>query len=169
MRTPIRLIRAVCMGSLRCGLCAREPTMRRILIVALIVTFATVHARADNVPGVTAADRAEIERVISMQIEAFRRHDGDTAFSFASPAIREMFGDTPHFMAMVRRGYQPVYRPRSFAFDGLVQMDGRIVQRVEVIGPDGTGALALYTMERELDGSWKIAGCELTESERVGA
>jgi hypothetical protein len=31
-----------------------------------------------------------------------------------------------------------------------------------VIGPDGQPALALYAMERQPDGSWRIAGCTLT-------
>jgi hypothetical protein len=45
--------------------------------------------------------------------------------------------------------------------------DGRIVQRVELVGPDGARELALYTMEREPDGSWRIDGCQLTASDDV--
>ena len=80
----------------------------------------------------------------------------------ASPNIQSMFGDSSNFMAMVRQGYPPVYRARSFTFDQLVTTDDRIVQRVTLVGPDGREATALYTMEREADGSWRIDGCALT-------
>jgi hypothetical protein len=39
------------------------------------------------------------------------------------------------------------------------------MQKVEVIGPDGRPALALYDMEHETDGSWRISGCRLVKSE----
>ena len=32
-------------------------------------------------------------------------------------------------------------------------------------GPDGRPRIALYIMERQPDGSWKIDGCILTESD----
>ena len=71
-------------------------------------------------------------------------------------------------MAMVRRGYGPVYRPRSVEFGALQDESGQIVQLVELIGPDGQAYTARYTMERETDGSWRISACELLESRRVG-
>ena len=136
---------------------------------ALLVLLAAAPVRAAPPSGIGDADRHAIEQVIASQIDAFRHDDGDGAFGFASPTLREMFGDTATFMAMVRRGYPQVYRPRDYSFDGLVDMNGSIVQRVEIVGPDGTTALALYTMEHEPDGSWKIAGCQIAEPDRVGA
>ena len=41
------------------------------------------------------------------------------------------------------------------------------MQRVELVGPDGHGATALYTMEREADGTWRISGCSLVEKPDV--
>ena len=110
---------------------------------------------------VPASDHAAIEGVISQQIEDFQRDDGAAAFAFASPELQTMFGDPARFMGMVRSGYQPVYRPRSFTFGDVVENDGRIVQEVGVIGPDGVPRMALYTMEQQPDGSWRIAGCQL--------
>jgi len=43
------------------------------------------------------------------------------------------------------------------------------VQHVELTGPDGAAAEALYFMERESDGSWRIDGCMLTKPDQVGA
>jgi hypothetical protein len=65
----------------------------------------------------------------------------------------------------VRNGYQPVYRPREVRFGDLVDLDGALIQKVDVTGPDGRRALALYVMERQADGSWRINGCMLAEPE----
>jgi len=91
---------------------------------------------------------------------------GAAAFGFASPGIREHFGTAENFMRMVRSGYQPVYRPREVQFGTIATVNGDIVQRVELIGPDGKPALALYVMQRQPDGNWKINGCFLTTSEQ---
>jgi hypothetical protein len=116
-----------------------------------------------------AEDRAAIRSVIEKQIDAFRRDDDAAAFAYASPGIQMQFGDAATFGAMVRRGYQPVYHPRRVQFGGLVEGEGRIVQKVEVIGPDGVPALALYFMEREADGAWRIDGCVLAPAAAEGA
>jgi hypothetical protein len=144
----------------------------RVLAVLLCLLFAGVArpAAADETPSsLAAADRAAIREVIQGQIGAFRADDAAAAFGYASPNIQGMFGTPEHFLAMVRNGYQPVYRPRSVTFGALVEVDGQPAQKVEVVGPDGRGTLALYYMEHEADGTWKIDGCQLTESEDVGA
>ena len=83
--------------------------------------------------------------------------------------IQGMFGSPGNFLAMVQRGYRPVYRPRSVDFTTLADGNGEIVQLVELIGPDGLAYTARYTMEHEADGSWRISGCQLLESRRLGA
>ncbi|MEK9660436.1 MAG: DUF4864 domain-containing protein [Alphaproteobacteria bacterium] len=104
---------------------------------------------------------AEFRRVIERQFEAFRRGDGMAAFAQASPEIRALFRTPDRFMAMVEQRYMPVYRPRSYRFEDSVVWQGRPTQPVHVIGPDGAGVLALYFMEHQPDGSWRIGGVEL--------
>ncbi|MBI4183469.1 MAG: DUF4864 domain-containing protein [Proteobacteria bacterium] len=113
----------------------------------------------DPHPG--AAERAAIRQVISDQLAAFRRDDGRAAFAYAAPVIREIFRTPENFMRMVIDGYQPVYRPRRVEFGELVVVDGETVQQVHLVGPDGRAVIALYQMQRQPDGSWKIAGCIL--------
>lgn len=110
-----------------------------------------------------AQDQKAIEDVIAAQIDAFRQDDGDRAFGYATPELQAMFGTAERFMGLVRNGYQPVYRPRSMSFGETTDMNGQVVQELAVIGPDGTPRLALYTMERQPDGSWRIAGCQLLQ------
>ncbi len=116
---------------------------------------------AAHAQALSPADGSAIQGVIADQIQAFRHDDGATAFSFATPALREMFMTPENFMDMVRNGYQPVYRPRRYTFEPPRTEDGQIVERVDLVGPDGRRATAVYTMEQQPDGQWRIAGCRL--------
>ena len=107
---------------------------------------------------VRADDTSAIQQVISEQLDAFQRDDGAQAFSYASPGIRRMFGNADNFMRMVRQGYPSVYRPQSFEFREVVEIEGRLVQEVLFVGPTGQVEIASYLMERQPDGSWRING-----------
>jgi len=137
--------------------------MRVALILVLVLALLRPAVAADPVPG--AADQRAIRQVIERQIDAFRRDDGAGAFAFASPAIQAQFGSADVFMAMVRTGYAAVYRPRDVRFLELGTVEGRLVQRVGVVGPDGRPAVAHYVMQRQPDGSWRIDGCVLTRTD----
>jgi hypothetical protein len=135
---------------------------RAMLALALAALLAATPVCAQERPAdLSPADRGAIEAVITRQIAAFQRDDGDTAFGFASPVIQGMFLTPERFMAMVRGGYQPVYRPREYHFARLTYLGDALVQYVAIIGPDGAPVVAAYTMEQQQDGSWRIAGCEL--------
>ena len=137
--------------------------MRLFLAVTLLwLTFAPGDCRAES-----PADRAAIRDVITRQIEAFRQDDATAAYSFASPSIQRQMGTAERFLGLVREHYQPLYRPSSTVFGGLVTEDGQIVQAVDVVGLDGRAARALYSMEQEPDGAWRISGCVLTVSETL--
>ena len=93
--------------------------MRIAAALALVAALWSASAAAQQAP-ISEADRAAIRSIIEGQEEAFRRDDGATAFGYASPAIREMFGTPDVFMDMVRQGYPMVYRPRLFDFAEIV-------------------------------------------------
>ena len=105
-----------------------------------------------------ADDSTDIQKVISDQIAAFQRDDGAEAFSYASPNIRRMFGNADNFMRMVKQGYPSVYRPQSFEFQEVVEIEGRLVQDVLFVGPSGEVEIGSYLMERQPDGTWRING-----------
>ena len=116
-----------------------------------------------------ADDTHSMQAIILAQMEAFKRDDGAAAFAFASPGIRSMFGSAERFMHMVRSGYPQVYRPQSIEFRDVVEFRSAPAQVVHVIGQDGKAVLALYPMERQPDGSWRINGCYLLKSPDAGA
>ncbi len=114
---------------------------------------------------VSAADEARIRAVVADQLAAFQRDDANAAFAFASPSIPQMFQTPGNFMQMVKTGYAPVYRPRKVEFRDLVDAEGIPVQRVYLVGPDGVPVIALYPMERQADGDWRIDGCTLVRAD----
>ena len=109
----------------------------------------------------SADDQAAIRKVIAAQIKAFRQNDASAAFELAAPNIQSRFGDSKHFIAMVQAAYPAVFRARSFSFGTITPDRSFLVQKVTLVGPDGRPALALYTMQHETDGLWRIAGCAL--------
>ncbi len=106
-------------------------------------------------------DRAAIQSIISDQIAAFQADDGAAAYSFASPMIQSVFPSPDQFMAMVRGAYQPVYRPRSVVFGEMSMTGTGPLQKVYLVGPDGQSYIAVYSFQRQPDGSWKINGCTI--------
>ncbi|MFN4142503.1 DUF4864 domain-containing protein [Aestuariivirga sp.] len=126
-----------------------------VSLLALVLLLAPP-ARADTL---SPQDKAAFAEVITGQIEAFRADDGPRAYAFAAPSIKRIFPDPELFMKMVRNGYMPVYRPQSFRFgDATFGASGRPTQRVSLVGPDGLSYEAIYTMERQPDGTWLING-----------
>ena len=67
-------------------------------------------------------------------------------------------------MSMVRDGYTPVYRHRSFEFGEAKITNGTILQEVHIIDANGAAREALYTLEPQPDGSLRISGCVLTKA-----
>ena len=136
---------------------------RSVAALILALLAGVLPLAAEDVSG---EDAREFQRIIAAQIEAFRADDGPAAYSHAAPAIKRIFPSPDVFMDMVRNGYHPVYRPRSFAFGAVTEeTSGRPIQRVTIVDDRGKTWTALYAFERQKDGSWKIIGCTLVESE----
>jgi hypothetical protein len=137
-------------------------TILRALV--LLLAFGGV-ALADQPANVSASDRDAIQSVIAAQIEAFRHDDADAAFADAAPNIQSRFGSAERFLGAVQQLYKPVYRPRSFSFGALVTDEDELIQKVEIVGPDGVHQTARYSMVKLPDGTWHTGGCELVESD----
>jgi hypothetical protein len=135
--------------------------VRSWLAGGLMVLVLAAAARADDGAPLSAADRGAIRAVIEAQIAAFRADDGVAAFAFASPSIQRQFGDPANFLAMVKTGYLPVYRPREVRFRDLIEDQSGPVQPVLLVGPELEVVTAYYVMQKQADGAWRIDGCVL--------
>ncbi len=110
------------------------------------------------------SDRSAIRGIIQDQIEAFKRDDAARAFSYAAPALQNMFGSQERFMAMVKEGYKPVYRPRSYAMGEFKDTPDGTSLSVQIQDLEGMEWVAIYTLEQQPDGTWRISGCFLAKA-----
>ena len=129
-----------------------------ILLLAIVIMALGSPANAD--------DNAAIARsVIRSQDEAVSRDDATTAYSFAAPSIQSQYRTADLFMWMVREGYAPVFRHQHFEFGETRALEnGNLTQDVHIIDADGVAWEALYTLEQQTDGTWKINGCHLSKA-----
>lgn len=135
--------------------------MLRSVLVIVLLAFMSLAVFAQSV---SETEKSEFQRIIAAQISAFRADDGPTAYSFAAPVVRNIFPTPEIFMSMVKQGYPQVYRPQAFNFtEALIDPLGRPAQKMRVVGPDGKTYEALYSMEKQPDGTWRISGCTLLE------
>ncbi|SEO07381.1 DUF4864 domain-containing protein [Palleronia pelagia] len=130
--------------------------------------FTACLAAALVVPVVAPAEDAAIEGVISAQIDAFRADDFATAFTYASPMIKGMFGTPERFGQMVQQGYPMVYRPEDVTFLDARPLGDRVQQRVMMRDTGGALHVLEYEMIETADG-WQINGVRLLRAPQVGA
>jgi hypothetical protein len=140
-----------------------------IAFVAMVLSFATVAKAQDASVVPDAANQGIIKEMITSQLEAFKRDDANGAYMHAAPMIQQSFPQVEQFMEMVKRGYQPVYRPRSYDFVELKETKLGLTQTVRIIDSMGEAYNALYRVEKQPDGSWKISGVWLFKLPQVGA
>ncbi len=136
--------------------------VKHALFIAFFALPITVVAASADV---SDGDRGAIRTIIEGQIAAFQRDDGAAAYSYASPTIQGLFPTVEQFMAMVRGGYQPVYRPQSIVFGEVIETPIGPIQRVFLIGPSGRDWVAIYSLQQQPDGTWRISGCHLVEDQ----
>jgi hypothetical protein len=136
--------------------------MRHLLLSLVLLCLPVLSAQAQE------ARNPAIETVIQQQFDAFRAEDVGTAFSFASPNIKGIFGTPENFGMMVRNGYPMVWRPAEVQFLELRMVAGNLWQRVMVTDQAGRTHLLDYQMVKTDDG-WQINGVQLLPSVGVGA
>ena len=91
------------------------------------------------------------------QLEAFRRGDFDTAYTFASAEIKEQF-DREAFEQMVRGGYPEIARSTSATVaQSILAPDGTVYVTLKIRGSNGKSIEALYELVLQ-NGQWKING-----------
>ena len=125
------------------------------LLLLLTVIFFPLAAMAQDSPAANDAYKA----IITHQLQAIAQDDGASAYAEAAPNVQKIFPTPDVFMNMVRGGYPPVYRNKQYSFgDAGMDATGRPFQKVEILGLDGVRYEAIYFMEQQPDGTWKISG-----------
>lgn len=129
-------------------------------LVCLALLAAPAGAQEPGDPGITTT--------IQSQFDAFLNDDVTTAFTFASPTIKGLFGTAERFGQMVRNGYPMVWRPAEVRYLELRRVAGNLWQRVMVTDAAGRVHMLDYQMISTPEG-WQINAVQLLPDAGVGA
>ncbi len=159
MMTALRPKRATIMktSSLALYFFLRRMAWLLATAVAACLLLGPVHA----VSPLTPDDEKSVRAVVEGQLAALAKDDAVKAFSFAAPNVREAIGTATQFLAMVRRSYPVIYRPAATAYLKPEGHDNQVIQRVQIQDAGGNDWLAIYSLQRQKDKTWRISGCRV--------
>ena len=151
--------------------------MRRIVaIVLMAVACAAAAALPEGHDQLPSGEWKAIQQVIGDQLKALKAGDGTKAITYSAPGIRQQFRTPERFLRMVREGYSALLDARSSTFLEGAVIGGETIQPLQLVLPDNTVVVALYTMVKVRDGqkeglrdgqrggNWRIAGCVIAPS-----
>jgi ABC-type transporter MlaC component len=128
----------------------RPRLIGSLVVAALTLLSASLHAQP-------AGDAAAAAELVLRQLDAFRRNDYDTAYTFASAEIHRLF-DRQAFEDMVKRGYPEIADSvRARVASTRTAPNGNVHLVIKIRGANGQQIEALYEMVHE-EGAWKING-----------
>ena len=134
----------------RSGVAAHGPGGATRALFALLLCLVA----AGGVSAQAPVSHPAVDTVMR-QLEALRRSDYDTAYSFASQTIHDLF-DRAGFERMVSTGYPEIARSQSAVVKRAEDSPGgNVYLFVTVYGANGKSVDAIYEMVEE-DGRWKI-------------
>lgn len=133
-------------------------TPMRFLISVSVMVFFSIAAPAQTI---SPEQKTATQAVIKDQLSAFQTGDHDRAFSHAAPSIKKMFRSTENFIRMVESGYNALYASDGYFF-ARNRTDGTTIFQ-EVIATDQSGKQwqAIYSLQLQDNGSWKITGVQM--------
>lgn len=135
--------------------------MKKNIVLASVFALLTAASPARS----GEAEIGAAQSVIDSQLRAFLSDDVAKAYSFAAPNIKRIFPTVDNFMAMVKQGYRPVHRPRRYSFGRSREISpGAIAQEVLIVGPAGKNWVAVYTLQKQPNGDFRITGVSLKAS-----
>jgi hypothetical protein len=114
-----------------------------------------------------ALDAKAITVVVQKQLDAFAKDDAKSAFALAGPVTQLQMGSADNFLQLIKKYYYPIYRHQVAYLLRPEILDGNIVQVVRLTDRDSHVWLAIYWMQRDDAGNWKIDGCQLLETTSV--
>jgi len=109
--------------------CLNAILQRFLVLVFAVIILACLPnlsiAQDTNLP-----ESSAVQSVISDQISAFHAQDVTRAYSHASPAIKKIFPSVDRFIAMVKRGFKPIYNSTGHVFGRNSSLNSDFIQEL---------------------------------------
>jgi hypothetical protein len=107
----------------------------------------------------THAQRQAVAAVIKAQLEAFKRNDWEKAATYQATNLRQMFGTTSRFRAVILGNYPQFANYSTVSFDRARALGDHVEMTIRLTGKDGVKLRAIYMMVKEKSG-YKVAGVQ---------
>lgn len=133
----------------------------------LLAGLALPLSSASAAEQVSEEDRRAIRAVVQSQLEALAVDDAEGAFALATADTRNRLRNSDTFLQIIKQRFTPIYRHQMAIFSVPEVIAGRMVQIVRLTDKESAVWLAIYQMQKEADGTWKIDGCRLIETTAV--
>ena len=142
----------------------RARSLARLAAMAMAMFSLVMLQATAQAAAFTPADEKSVRSVIQAQLAAFAKDDATQAFSYAAPNVRKAIGTASRFLSMVQNDYPVVYRPATVAFLKANGRDDNVIQRVQMLDAEGESWLAIYSLQRQKNRTWRITGCSVVEN-----
>ncbi len=127
--------------------------------LALVLMLAVpAHADESDTPD---ARRAAAHALLAEHLHALARDDAATAYAHLAPNLQAIFPTPGEFLDIVRSRFAPVYQPKRFEFREGFETGDHMVVPVYLVGRHDGTALAIYGLQRQENGDWRITACNL--------
>jgi hypothetical protein len=136
----------------------------RKCIAGVLVSICMASAHAETVD---VRNAAAIEAVVRAQIEALEDGNANLAFALTTPAVRRELGSPENLLRLIEEEYDPLYRHLRAIYLAAESDEGEVTQTVRITDQNNHVWLVIYEMERQPDGSWRIDGWELLETDTL--
>ena len=114
--------------------------------------------------GRTGLSESELERIrgsVREQIQAMSTRDAAGAYALLTPLIKDYYKDSNAFLNVLTTQLKPLSNAKTFAFSDIVREDTDALQSVTITDAQGREWNAQFRLQRQGDGSWGIAGCQV--------
>lgn len=141
-----------------------DPPVMRLLAPLLIAAAAWTVPSSRAEPLADEGVRQAIHTVIQSQLAAFATDNAPAAFAATTPAVRQStYGGADRFLELVRQVYPMLYHHARADFLQVELKGSEAFQLVRVTDEAGRVWHALFILERQPDGSWRIGACSVNE------
>lgn len=140
---------------------------RRVSILVGILFALLASCGNAAAASISDTDAQAIHDVVQSQLDALSEDDAGRAFSLATKRMRSLIGTPDRFLQMIKDQYPAVYRNRLALFSQPERVDGHTMIIVRLTDSENSVWIAIYELMREADGTWKIEGCDLVETNSV--
>jgi hypothetical protein len=142
--------------------------LRRVFaVITLLAAVALSPNLTANAVPLPNDDARSIQAAIRGQLHALAQDDAEAAFALSTPSIRSQMGSPENFLRVIKEDYSPMYRHLVVIFSAPENLGDSIIQIVRLTDRESRVWMAIYSMQRDSVGSWKIDGCQLLETDSV--